>query len=74
MIGKAYYEEPQGSFKVFIKKQVIYCVACQIRTDKKSITPKQVINELITQKSKCVHCGSKKSGFVREYKCFKKKK
>ena len=50
MVGKIFYKEPQGSFKGYIKK---YCLKCKKLRNNKSITPKQVVNKLIAQKSTC---------------------
>ena len=75
MVGKIYYQESRGEpFKAYVKKQYIYCLRCKKRTDKKSITAKQVVNKLISQKSVCANCGAKKSVFIKEYKPDKKKK
>ena len=38
----------------------------------KSVTAKQVVSKLISQKSICANCGAKKSVFVKEYKPDKK--
>ena len=75
MVGKIHYQEsPRKPFKVYVKKQDTYCLRCKTRTDNKLITAKQVVNKLITQKSRCVDCDSKKSVFVKECKPDKKKK
>ena len=69
MVGKIYYKEPQGPFKVYIKKKNTYCcLKCRKRTYNTSIMPQQVVNKLITQKSTCADCSSKKSGFSKEDK------
>ena len=51
-------------------KQDTYC----LRTDNKSITAKQVVNKLISQKSISTNCGAKKPVFIKECKPDKKKK
>ena len=69
MLGKIYYQESRGEpFKAYVKKQYIYCLRCKKRTDKKSITAKQVVNKLISQKSVCANCGAKNLVFVKECK------
>ena len=35
MVGKIYYKEPQGSFKVHIKKPNRYCLKCKKPTNNK---------------------------------------
>ena len=75
IVGKIYYKESSpASFKAFIKKQDTYCLRYRKRTDNKSITPKQMVNKLIAQKSICVDVGSKKSVFVKEHKLEGKQK
>ena len=68
MVSKIYYQESRGEpFKE-------YCLRCKKRIDNKSITAKQVVNKLMSQKSICADCGAKTSVCVKEYKINKKKK
>ena len=71
MVGKIYYQESRGEpFKG-------YCLRCKKRIDNKSITAKQVVNKLMSQKSVCADCGADCglwSVFVKEYKPDKKSK
>ena len=66
MVRKIYYKKPQGSFKLYNKKQITYCLKGIKPTNNKSIMPKQAVNKLVAQKSTCSVCGSKNSVFLKK--------
>ena len=69
MFGKIYYLESGGEpFKAYVKKQDTYFLRRKKITDNKSITAKQVVNKLISQKSVCANCDAKNLVFVKECK------
>ena len=75
IVGKIYYQESwEKPFKAYIKKEATYCLGCIKRTDNKLITPKDMVNKFMAQKSICADYGSKKSISVKEYKPNKKSK
>ena len=69
MFGKIYYQESGGEpFKAYVKMQDTYFLRRKKITGNKSITAKQVVNKLISQKSVCANCGAKNLVFVKECK------